>query len=285
MLIQVLIGLLVIGGLVLLGWYLLIKTEGVYLGWRVVIGLYDLYAGRYDQIKDYDETYERFFLGRPIVNHLRDTPAPLVLDVATGTGRLPCTLLEQDDFHGHVIGLDLSRRMLLHAAVNLAGFAGRYDLVWYTAAELPFPDDTFDLVTCIEALEFLPSPFSGLRELIRVLRPGGVLLITNRRGLDAWLMPGRTIRTPDLLRLLTDEWGLVDVQDERWQVDYDLIWARKSGSSPPTGVRPLAEVLRCPVCAEVAMLPLESHEWVCTSCESRIPVGSDGVIELFHLRR
>ena len=104
-------------------------------------------------------------------------PRPLVLDVATGTGRLPLTLLEQGDFRGRVIGLDLSRKMLFQAAVNLAHHAGHYDLVWHTAMDLPFPNDTFDLVTCLEAWEFLPRPVEALRQMIRVLRPGGWLLM------------------------------------------------------------------------------------------------------------
>ncbi|MBN1966977.1 MAG: hypothetical protein JW910_20155, partial [Anaerolineae bacterium] len=112
-------------GVALLGvvaWALLIKSEGVYLGWRIVVWLYDLYAHRYDRIKDNDHTYETFFIARPILLRLHDVPEPLVLDVATGTARLPFTLLEQDDFAGRVIGLDLSRQMLFRAAVKLYGF-------------------------------------------------------------------------------------------------------------------------------------------------------------------
>lgn len=265
-----------------LGWYLLIKTEGVYLGWRVVIWLYDLYAGRYDRIKGFDRTYETLFLARPIINRLRPLRAPLVLDVATGTGRLPLALLEQEDFQGQVVGLDLSRKMLFQAAVNLAGYPRRYDLVWHTAAKLPFPDETFDLVTCLEALEFLPHPRVGLRELARVVRGGGTLLITNRRGRAArLLMPGRIFPTETLLALMQEELGLVDIRVERWQIDYDLVWARKPGESPPVEARPLWEIVRCPRCGEVEMVPLSSGEWVCTACEVRAPVGEDGVLELF----
>ena len=276
---------LIIVSLTLLGvalvYYLLVRTEGVYLGRRIVVWLYDVYAAGYDRIKGYDASYEAWFLAHPILDRLEGLRAPLILDVATGTGRVPVALLAQDDFQGRVIGLDLSRQMLFHAALKLYGDRRRCDLVWHTVEALPFPDGTFDLVTCLEALEFFPQPLDNLRELVRVLRPGGVLVITNRKGLDARLMPGKTQSTPALAAYLRETLGLLDVEEERWQVDYDLIWARKAGESQPTGARPLAEVLRCPACGAVDMIPTEGGSWVCGGCERRFPVGDDGVLELF----
>ncbi len=278
----VVIGLGVVGLIALLAWYLLIKTEGVYLGWRVVIWLYDVYAQHYDRIKNFDPTYETLFLGRPIVACLRENPAPLVLDVATGTGRLPLILLEQEDFTGHVIGLDLSREMLFQAALKLAGYRGRFALIRQTATALPFPDDAFDLVTCLEALEFVPDAATVLREIVRVARPGAFVLITNRRGLDARLMPGKTFHVKALVGLL-ESLGLVNVEVERWQVDYDLIWALKPGESIQADRRTLEDVLRCPTCGAVEMIPLDGTAWVCTSCEQRAPVEEDGVIDLVRM--
>lgn len=280
----IVIGLLLIGLIALLGWYLLVKTEGVYLGSRVVVWLYDVYAARYDDIKKYDATYETFFLARPILSRLETVPEPLLLDVGTGTGRVLGTLLAQYDFHGLAIGLDLSRDMLFQAAVNLAHCERGCDLVWDSVAALPFDDDTFDMVTCIEATEFFPQPRENLRELARVLRPGGWLLITNRRGRDARLMPGRVLALADLMRFLESDLGLTALQDERWQVDYDLVWAQKPGWVRPLGHRTVADLLRCPACGAVGLTPLDSGQWVCTACEARIPVGADGVIEVFAVR-
>ncbi|GAB4570907.1 MAG: hypothetical protein Kow0077_06230 [Anaerolineae bacterium] len=278
-------GWLVIGALglaVLAGaaYYFLWLTEGMYLGWRVVALLYDWYAARYDRTKRYDPTYERLFIARPIVHRMFEdgARAPLILDVATGTGRVPGLLASQDDFHGRVIGLDVSREMLFHAAVNLAR-QPRVHLLWGTVAELPFPDDTFDMVTCIEAWEFFPRARHDLRELVRVLRPGGTLMITNRKGFDARLMPGKTLSTEGMRAWLTDGLGLVDVFDERWQVDYDLFWARKPGVLVPAGPRPLEEILRCPVCGVVDLLGTDTPALVCMRCETHIPVGADGVVE------
>src|SRR5258707_13553606 len=109
---------LIFGGICL--WWLLITTEGVYLGRGVVVWLYDVYARRYDRIKQYNPAWESATLGRPLLRALLDIPAPLVLDVATGTARLPLAIFGQPAFNGYVIGLDYSRRMLHVAAEKVA---------------------------------------------------------------------------------------------------------------------------------------------------------------------
>ena len=47
-------------------YYLLVVTEGVYLGRRVVVWLYDVTAGRYDDIKEFEPEFEAFFVIRPL---------------------------------------------------------------------------------------------------------------------------------------------------------------------------------------------------------------------------
>lgn len=259
-------------------WWLLIKTEGVYLGRRTVIWLYDVYARRYDAIKQYDSFGEEVYVARPILARLHHVRAPLVLDVATGTGRLPLALLQVPTFQGHIVALDLSRKMLTVAAEKLAPFGNRVALLHHAAESLPFPEDTFDLVTCLEALEFMMDPRRVLCELVRVLRPGGLLVITNRQGRDAKLMPGHTFSHARLERLLHDDLGLTHVDIQAWQVDYRIVWAIKPGSSTPLGPLHLEDIWRCPRCGAVEMIPVEGG-WRCLSCEVRVPVGVDGVIE------
>ncbi|MBN1962994.1 MAG: methyltransferase domain-containing protein, partial [Anaerolineae bacterium] len=144
-------------------------------------------------------------------------------------------------------------------------------------------DAAFDLVACMEALEFLPHPHKALAELSRVLRPGGWLLITNRYGSDARFFPGRIFSTDMLLNILRDL-GMVEVEVQKWQVDYDLVWARKGGEAAPPGALPTPDLVRCPACGAVEMIPLKSGEWVCGECERRAPVGEDGVVDLFRLK-
>ncbi|NWG17075.1 MAG: methyltransferase domain-containing protein [Chloroflexi bacterium] len=267
--------------IIALGWWLLIATEGVYLGRRVVVWLYDLFADRYDRVKNYYREYEHMYLAQPVMERIAPHRSPLVLDVATGTGRLPLALLRHAHFQGRVIGLDLSRRMLRQAARNLYIFDDRVTFIWGSAENLPFPNDTFDVVTCLEALEFMVRPQIVLGELARVLRPGGLLLVSQR--INTRLMPGKVWSSGQILELLA-ECGIQDAQAQIWQVDYRKVWGYKAGSSPVTGGRPLAEVLRCPRC-RAQILEQREQTWLCGNCGARVYTGADGVIEMYPLER
>ncbi|MDZ4769030.1 MAG: class I SAM-dependent methyltransferase [Chloroflexota bacterium] len=210
--------------IVALGWWLLIASEGVYLGRRVVIWLYDVYAGRYDDIKQYRRDIEHQFLAQPILDEFAPRTDPLVLDVATGTGRLPLALVRHARFNGRVIAADLSREMLIRAADKLDD-ASNVAFALAAAEHLPFPDATFELVTCLEAIEFMARREPVLEELMRVLRPGGLLLLTNR--INTRLMPGKTYSEDALVEALS-EYDTESIYIEHWQVDYDLVWVRKS---------------------------------------------------------
>ena len=266
-------GLVLIG--LLLYWQLII-AEGAYLGPWVVTLLYDLTAHVYERIKQYRPSDEEAFLGQPLTRALELLPAPLVLDVATGTGRLPRAVLRQSSFSGRIIGVDLSRRMLREAARRTAQFSDRLTLIWQDARNLPFQDGTFDAVTCLEALEFTPSPQAILAELIRVLRPGGVLVVTNRIGREARLMPGRTFSHPEFEGLLRG-FPLDNVRVRPWQMDYDLAWAIKSGVPMGGGIRPLPAIMRCPTCH--GWLSRADQAFLCKECTRAYPIAEDGVIE------
>ena len=175
--------------LALLYWQLII-AEGTYLGSRVVAWTYDLVASRYDAIKQFRPLDERWFVARPVLRGLRAFQDPLVLDVATGTGRLPLALL-QEHFSGQIIGLDLSRKMLDRARDKLRLYDEQVSLIWQDAGHLPFAGETFDAVTCLESLEFMSLPLEVVGEMVRVLAPGGLLFLTNRVGREARLLPGR----------------------------------------------------------------------------------------------
>jgi ubiquinone/menaquinone biosynthesis C-methylase UbiE len=212
--------------LLLIGYWQLVIAEGVYLGPRVVTLLYDWTAGRYDRLKEFNEVDEDYFLGRPLATALRNCRRPCVLDVATGTGRLPQTLLRQPDFGGQVLGLDLSAGMLQVAGRHLASCSERAGLLLASASPLPFPDGRFEAVTCLEALEFFADGHAALDEMVRVLRPGGWLLITNRVGWESRLMPGHTWSRAQLIQILREQ-PLTDISVRPWQTYYDLVWARK----------------------------------------------------------
>ncbi len=223
-------------------WWLIYETEGVYLGRRAVIALYDLYAGRYDRVKQFDETADMALISQPLLDRITPLADPLILDVATGTGRVPMILARNARFQGHTIGLDASRRMLDQAREKIA--AGRFEsfasLLQQDASELPFDDGGFDVVTCLEALEFLPRPRAALAQMIRVLRPGGLLLTTIR--IDTRWMPGRTW-SETRMRAELEALGMRDIDVMIWQEDYSQVWALKTGQSQPISADGLGNAL------------------------------------------
>jgi methionine biosynthesis protein MetW len=97
------------------------------------------------------------------------TPETRCLDVGCGSGNSYAA--ELANRAASWVGVDVSEN-----AVAVARAAGLDARVIADAAELPFPDQSFDLVLCIEVLEHLFSPDGAAAEIHRVLRPGGRLV-------------------------------------------------------------------------------------------------------------
>jgi len=209
-----------------LAYWELIIAEGTHLGPGVVVWLYDVSARYYDRIKKFDLQVEADILCLPLAAALAAVETPRVLDVAAGTGRVARALLRQPAFDGQVVQVDLSARMLAEGQRACAAWPDRLGWVRVPAGPLPFADNAFDAVTCLEALEFMPDARAALMECTRVLRPGGLLLVTNRVGHDAWLLPGKTFTRPGFESLLA-ALPLERVAAEPWQVEYDLAWSWK----------------------------------------------------------
>jgi ubiquinone/menaquinone biosynthesis C-methylase UbiE len=219
--------------LALLLYWELIIVEGAHLGPKVVVWLYDIAAPRYERIKQFNWETEAALVGWPLVETLAHTTAPRVLDVGAGTGRVARVLLPNIAFDGCVINLDLSLPMLQHGQIYCVAWPTRAGWAQAPADTLPFADEVFEAVTCLEALEFFPSAREALAECVRVLRPGGVLLLSNRIGWPARLMPGKTFSRAALLHML-HTFPLTDIRRQPWQVEYDLVWAVKRGKWPVT---------------------------------------------------
>lgn len=273
------ISLLILVGLIL--FWLLWLTEGAYLGRWAVRRFYDLGATTYERVKSYDLHDEATYLGNPIASRLEDDfpPSPLLLDVATGTARLPRALFAVPFFTGEVVGLDLSRAMLAEAS-RLSGEVGsRLTLIHHPAVPLPFAEETFDGVSSLEALEFMPDRHAALQELYRVLRPGGWLVVSNRIGIDAALMPGRT-DPPERMEETLAGLGLLRINTRPWQEYYDLIFARKGGARGAGGgfTGRWLQALRCPCCGCAGVLTDEA--WNCRGCHAVVEIAPDGVWEL-----
>ncbi len=276
---MILIVVVVLVALAALLWWLIVTTEGVYLGRAVVIWLYDVYARRYDNIKQFQPQYEHWLVAAPLMKMIASLRAPLVLDVATGTGRLPEALLSHIEFQGRVVGLDLSRKMLQIAAEKLSVRTNQVSLIWGPAEALPFEDDLFDIVTCLESLEFMRDPAGVLCEMIRVLRPGGVLFISNR--INVKFMPGKIFDKERLIEILA-MCGVYEVDIEPWQEDYQRVWGMKTGQSPPTGARLIWEILRCPH-DHTRFQRVADIRFQCECGHDLTQIDEDGIINLFPL--
>lgn len=103
-------------------------------------------------------------------------PAPTsILDVATGTCGVALMLSKRTG--AHVTGLDITEPMLRRGeqAVRRAGASDRISLVLAGAERLPFPDATFDALTFTYLMRYVADPEATIRELARVVRPGGTI--------------------------------------------------------------------------------------------------------------
>jgi demethylmenaquinone methyltransferase/2-methoxy-6-polyprenyl-1,4-benzoquinol methylase len=100
----------------------------------------------------------------------------LVLDVCTGTAGVALEIADHHD--SRIVGLDASHLMLEAGlqAVEKKSLDGRVQLVQGRAEQLPFPDETFDAVVFTYLLRYVRDPDAAMRELSRVLKPGGELL-------------------------------------------------------------------------------------------------------------
>lgn len=125
-------------------------------------------------------------------------PFTAVLDVGCGTGAtLEAIVWAHPDVHAW--GIDLSAKMIAKARERLrrAGerAGGQIDLQVADAEHLPLADDAVDLVVCVDSLHHYPDPAAALREMRRVTRPGGGLVIGEwrlaapLRQLMNWLLP------------------------------------------------------------------------------------------------
>jgi demethylmenaquinone methyltransferase/2-methoxy-6-polyprenyl-1,4-benzoquinol methylase len=101
-----------------------------------------------------------------------------VLDVAAGTGDVAIEFARHTPA-ARIVGLDRSTGMLEVALRKIGRLRldGRLDLIEADALEMPFADESFDAVTIAFGLRNLPDYAAGVREMTRVLKPGGRLLI------------------------------------------------------------------------------------------------------------
>ncbi|MDR3560265.1 MAG: class I SAM-dependent methyltransferase [Negativicutes bacterium] len=146
---------------------------------------------------------------REIILELLDiTPGIYTLDIGCGTGIYTNELCEAG---ARVVGVDISPEMLDIAAENNKQHGDNVSFSVADAAELPYDDNSFDLVTSISAMEFYEKPRESLQEMYRVLKPGGHMVVATLNSLSIWSlqrrlksMLKRTIFTPAKFYSISD---------------------------------------------------------------------------------
>ncbi|MDA0710971.1 MAG: class I SAM-dependent methyltransferase, partial [bacterium] len=107
---------------------------------------------------------------REVVRHIPTESRAMILEVGCGGGNVLDTVRA-----GRLFGVDLSRTILEKAKERLSG---RARFLCAAAEHLPFVADRFDCVFCTEVIEHTLDPRTVLMELQRVLRPGGVVILS-----------------------------------------------------------------------------------------------------------
>jgi ubiquinone/menaquinone biosynthesis C-methylase UbiE len=141
-------------------------------------GFFDAWSRIYDFPLVQAATYRPVHDG--VLRALAQEPCPRVLDVGCGTGRLAERLADAGGARS-VVGIDFSAGMLAHAAERIAPLQALTNvatsLVRGDATRLPFADGSFDAAVSTEAFHWFPDQDAALRDLRRVLRPNGRLLL------------------------------------------------------------------------------------------------------------
>lgn len=117
-----------------------------------------------------DPRWRRF-----LVSRIEAGPLDTVLDVATGTAAVALELVRQRDCY--VVGIDRTPEMLAEGRrrVTLAAATRKVRLEEGDARALPFDDGTFDGLTFTYLFRYVDDPAAAIRELARVVKPGGVV--------------------------------------------------------------------------------------------------------------
>ena len=176
---------------------------------RTIRNLYS--KNEYKKIADYytyikEDFYERRMfdsIGGHHISHkeinlvlrlLNPKEKSVILEVGTGSGRFARAIVKSSS--ARVVGVDPDRKILREGKILKRIFLSREDKDRYTCVigdghALPFGNNTFDKVLCFRVIKYYKDPWKGIDELIRVLKPGGemVLEITSNLSWESIVNP------------------------------------------------------------------------------------------------
>ncbi len=114
---------------------------------------------------------------KKVVKIIKESNPDTILDIATGTGDLAINLAETNATK--IVGLDISRGMLDigKEKVKNKGLDSKIEMVLGDSEKMPFEDNTFDAITVAFGVRNFESLENGLKEILRILKPGGSFVI------------------------------------------------------------------------------------------------------------
>ena len=131
---------------------------------------------------------------------LRASAGESILDLGSGPGFLACELAQEVGATGRIVAVDISSDMnsIASKRVAAAGLGDRVDISEGDATALAFADAVFDAAVSTQVIEYLAEPDVALQQLIRVLRPGGRLVILDTDWASlVWAATDCLARRPD----------------------------------------------------------------------------------------
>jgi len=166
--------------------------------------VFDSVAGSYDLMNDLmsvglHRLWKRFTIAQAAVRR-----GQTVLDLAGGTGDLAGKFAAQVGSSGHVVLADINERMLRQGRSRLidAGVAGNFSIALVNAENLPFAPSSFDCITIAFGLRNVTDKEAALASMLRVLKPGGKLLILEFSKPDEVIKPAYDLYSFKILPVL-----------------------------------------------------------------------------------
>ena len=141
--------------------------------------VFDSVANNYDLMNDVMSLGIHRLWKRFAISMAGLQPGQRVLDLAGGTGDMTALMAPEVGADGHIVLSDINAAMLRNGRGNLLdrGISGNVTFAQANAERLPFPDNSFDLVTMAFGLRNVTDKQAALEAIYRVLRPGGRLLV------------------------------------------------------------------------------------------------------------
>ena len=196
-----------------------------------------------------------------------------VIDLACGTGILGRLAAEKAGRSGSVVGVDLNAGIIEEAKRHPPTSGAGLELIQGDVTALDYPDASFDVAFCQQGLQFFPNKLAALKEIRRVLTPGGTVALTVWSSLPPWgiaIADGLTryvsadvaqrslgpfsFRDPDVIRGLLVEAGFSKIYMEILEVKRSIGPAEVSIPEDMASTAYAADVAKLDIATRAAMV-------------------------------